>query len=243
MTSLPSHSSSNQGSSDPAKAVATARSDGKHHLLLAASGSVATIKIFPIVQALSTRKNLSVRLVMTPAAAQFLQGQAPEQPSLEEISKIPNVDGIYYDASEWTPSWTRGAPILHIELRKWADIMIIAPLSANSLAKMASGMSDSLMLSVVRAWDTTGTVDGRGDSSKRKKIVVACAMNTAMWKHPVTARHIKVLEEEWGGDEGWVEILRPTQKALACGDVGEGAMVAFETIVDLIDERLALRFN
>ncbi|KAL6857411.1 hypothetical protein ACO1O0_004846 [Amphichorda felina] len=224
---------------DSAEAVALGRSDGKKHLLLAASGSVATIKMVPIVKTLATRQNLSIRLVLTPSAARFLDGQSDEQPSLSEIARLPNVDGVYSDASEWTPAWTRGAPILHIELRKWSDLMIIAPLSANSLAKMVTGMCDSLLLSVVRAWDTTGTADGTGET--RKKIVVAPAMNVAMWRHPITARQIRTLEEDWGGDQGWIEVMRPIEKTLACGDTGVGAMVSFEQIVALVDDKLGLK--
>ena len=92
--------------------------DGKYHLLLAASGSVATIKIPNIIQALSRHPSLSIRVLLTDAAAKFLQGQSQEQPSLEEISKYPHVDGIYRDHDEWSIPWTRGAPILHIELRR-----------------------------------------------------------------------------------------------------------------------------
>lgn len=110
------------------------------------------------------------------------------------------------------------------------------------LAKIVGGMSDGLLASVVRAWDTTGLVDG-----KKKRIVVAAAMNTAMWRQPITARQIRVLEEEWGvreglpGDEeGWFEVLRPQEKELACGDVGDGAMQAWENIVKVIEARLEL---
>jgi phosphopantothenoylcysteine decarboxylase len=105
-------------SNSPAQDVSQARSDGKVHLLLAASGSVATIKIPNIIKGLSQHPNLSIRLVLTSSAAHFLQGQAGEQPSLSEIRKYPNVDAIYTDESEWVQQWTRGAPILHIELRK-----------------------------------------------------------------------------------------------------------------------------
>ncbi|KAF4120095.1 phosphopantothenoylcysteine decarboxylase [Geosmithia morbida] len=226
------------GRDDSADSVVQARSDGKRHLLLAATGSVATIKIFQIVKALSTRDNLSIRLVFTPSAARFLDGQSAEQPSLAEIARFRNVDAIYNDASEWTTPWTRGSPVLHIELRKWADLMVIAPLSANSMAKMITGICDSLLLSVVRAWDTTGFVDGTGNLNMKRKIVVAPAMNTCMWRHPITARQIKTLEEDWGGDQGWVEVIRPIEKPLACGDVGDGAMASFETIVSVIDEKL-----
>lgn len=105
-------------STNPAQDVSLARNDGKVHLLLAASGSVATIKIPNIIRGLSRHPNLSIRLVLTSYAAHFLQGQAGEQPSLAEIRQYPNVDAIYTDEAEWVQPWTRGAPILHIELRK-----------------------------------------------------------------------------------------------------------------------------
>ena len=206
--------------------------DGKRHLLLAASGSVATIKVPEIVKALTGAhppSTLSIRIVLTASAARFLNGQADEQPTLAQVRELPGVDAIYGDDDEWAaPSdgrdasaggWTRGAPILHIELRRWAHALVIAPLSANSMAKMVAGMCDSLLLSVVRAWDTTGEIEGQ-----KKRIVVAPAMNTAMWHHPVTRKHVDVLEREWGGPLGWFDVLRPVEKELACGDVGDGAM-------------------
>lgn len=103
---------------NPAEDVALARTDGKHHLLLAASGSVATIKIVPIVKALASHENLSIRLIFTSSAAHFLGGQSQEQPTLSDVAALANVDAIYTDAAEWSQPWTRGAPILHIELRK-----------------------------------------------------------------------------------------------------------------------------
>ena len=146
-------------------------SDGKKHLLLAASGSVATIKLPKMVEALSLHKDLSVRIVLTKAAENFLSGQSDEQPTLQYLQSIPNVDSVFLDQDEWTEPWTRGAGILHIELRRWSDLLVIAPLSANSLAKMTAGLADNLLLSVVRAWDTTGATEPT--SSAVKKIVVA----------------------------------------------------------------------
>ena len=57
------------------------------------------------------------------------------------------------DEEEWHAWQQKGDPVLHIELRKWADVLIIAPLSANTLAKMAQGLCDNCLTSVVRAWD------------------------------------------------------------------------------------------
>ncbi|QYS97712.1 Flavoprotein domain-containing protein [Trichoderma simmonsii] len=204
---------------NPAQEVTQARSDGKVHLLLAASGSVATIKIPNIIKGLSRHPNLSIRLVLTSSAAEFLQGQAEEQPSLADIRNYPNVDAIYTDESEWVQPWTR----------------VIAPLSANTLAKMVHGISDSLLSSTILAWDTDGFVDG-----KKKKILVATAMNTAMFRNPITQRNLKLLNELMGGADGWVEELQTISKGLACGDVGQGAMATVETIVAAIEEKLGL---
>ncbi len=231
--------------------------DGKHHILLAATGSVATIKLPLLARTLSEHHpTVSIRILLTPSAAHFLQSQSAEQPSLSSLLSIPAVDGIHEDQDEWSKPWVRGDGILHIELRRWADVLIISPLSANSLAKMVNGLSDGLLLSVVRAWDTTGLIDGVDRKGRKKRIFVAPAMNTAMWRHPVTGRQIRVLEEEWaspdeveggvrgdghaGLEEGWITVLRPMEKELACGDVGDGAMMDWRQIVAHVERHLGL---
>ncbi|KAF2035476.1 flavo protein [Setomelanomma holmii] len=229
--------------------------DDKIHVLLCASGSVATIKIPNMIDALAKHKNVRIRLIFTEAATNFLQGQSAEQPSMADIMARPNVDGIYFDADEWEEPWVRGNKILHIELRRWADIMIIAPLSANELAKITQGWSDNLLLSVVRAWDTTGLIDpvrnipgvrwpeeqAEEGLRRKKRILVAPSMNTAMWFQPITKKQIQVLEEEWGVRQGgWFEVLPPMEKELACGDVGGGAMKDWREIVQVIQNRLGL---
>ncbi|KAK2068553.1 hypothetical protein P8C59_003186 [Phyllachora maydis] len=229
---------------DPAEGIVAARQDGKKHLLLAASGSVATIKIPEIVQRLAYHSNLSIRIVLTESSQRFLAGQSQEQPALSAVQQLLNVDAVYGDEAEWARPWTRGAGILHIELRRWADILVVAPLSANTLAKIVNGLSDNLLLSCVRAWDTEGSIDGQ-----RKRIVVCPAMNTAMWRHPITAKQLRVLKEDWGvqdaspsgpasstaiGSEpsqtGWFEVVQPMSKTLACGDTGDGAMASVDEI-------------
>ncbi|KAK6217356.1 flavoprotein [Colletotrichum tabaci] len=215
---------------DPAASVAASRSDGKKHLLIACSGSVATIKLQNIILALA-RHEISIRVILTASASEFLNGSTPEQPSLAAVRALPNVEALHLDADEWVQPWRRGASILHIELRRWADLMLIAPLSANTLAKIVNGFSDNLLTSVVRAWDPEGLIDGQ-----KKKILVATAMNSAMHVHPITAKQVRVLEEEWL----WFEVLKPVEKTLACGDTGNGAMMPWEDIVKLAEERLGL---
>lgn len=259
------------GGTPPPFSATSFANDNKHHLLLAASGSVATIKIPNIVSALASHPNLSIRLILTKSAVNFLQGQSYEQPALDTLLRIKNVDGIFLDEEEWVRPWVRGNDILHIELRRWAHCLVIAPLSANTLAKIVGGFSDNLLTSVVRAWDTTGQIDAfnteSGDGRKRgkKRIIVAPAMNTAMWRHPITRTQIRVLDEDWGvckekdkseeghasiagdGDceeeresSGWFEVLLPMEKELACGDVGTGAMKDWKEIVKVIELRLNL---
>ncbi|SPQ21025.1 9a1e7e3a-72ba-4f3b-88bd-cbb563c9dfac [Thermothielavioides terrestris] len=271
---------------DSIEALVAARNDGKKHLLLAASGSVATIKskskslppprlprgkIPVIIQALAKYAGaLSIRVVLTESATHFLQGQSAEQPTVSSLLHMPNVDAVYRDRDEWGPQpWRRGASILHIELRRWADILVVAPLSANTLAKIVNGMSDNLLTSVIRAWDTDASVD-----MKKKLIVVAPAMNTAMWRNPITQKQISVLVDDWGVKEeecvtgqtrwitGWFQVITPTRKTLACGDTGDqsfyntgveeippsdganplytGAMASVPSICAVIEERLGL---
>lgn len=70
-------------------------------------------------------------------------------------------------------------------------------------------------------------------------------MNTAMWRHPITESQIKVLSEDWGVTNdgkgtGWFEVLPPQQKTLACGDIGDGAMMEWTDIAKVIEDRLGL---
>lgn len=226
-------------------AAAESYRDGKYHLLLCATGSVASIKIPNICNALSQYSNLSIRVVLSHSATEFLQGQSHEQPHWGTLKQIKNVDGVYVDSHEWNKPWRRGDNILHIELRRWADLMVIAPLSANCLAKMALGMSDNLVMSVARAWDTTGQIDRirpgimLEGNAIRKTIMVAPAMNTAMFYHAVTVKHMQVLVGEWGVQNGgWIELLAPIEKSLACGDAGSGAMREWTAIVRDIERKL-----
>ncbi|KAH6641651.1 flavoprotein-domain-containing protein [Chaetomium tenue] len=230
------------GHSNSIEALVAARDDGKKHLLLAASVPV-------IVEALAKYQDtLSIRIVLTESATHFLSGQSDEQPTVDSLLHLPNVDAVYRDHHEWGPRpWRRGASILHIELRRWADMLVVAPLSANTLAKVVHGMSDNLLTSVIRAWDTDSSID-----MKKKIILVAPAMNSAMWRNPVTNKQIRVLTDDWGVKEevtdptsetrsivGWFKVITPISKTLACGDTG-GAMASVESICEAIERDLNL---
>ena len=96
-------------------------------------------------------------------------------------------------------------------------------MSANLLAKVTGGLCNDLLTNVIRAWDI------------ERLIIAAPAMNQLMWEHPVTAKQITVLADEWK----WFEVLSPQVKKLACGDVGQGAMRDWTEIVAVIKKRLA----
>lgn len=163
------------------------------HILLAASGSVAAIKFGNLCRAFS--EWAEVRAVVTSASLNFI-----------DRASIPSDVVVYTDEDEWS-SWQRiGDGVLHIELRRWADIMVIAPLSANTLGKIAGGLCDNLLTCVVRAWDYD------------KAMFVAPSMNTYMWTNPFTERHLMTL------DEIGITLIPPVTKRLACGDYGNGAM-------------------
>jgi phosphopantothenoylcysteine decarboxylase len=172
----------------------------RHRILVGVTGSVAAIKLQLLAEELL--KQGDVRVVSTSCAEHFWRG----------LTLPPEVT-VYRDRDEWS-TWQRmGDEVLHIELRKWADVFVVAPLDANSLAKMAGGLCDNLVTSVARCWDVA-----------RGTMLVAPAMNTVMWTHPVTAGHLETLGR-WN-----VGIIPPVSKTLACGDVGVGAMASVPEI-------------
>lgn len=165
----------------------------KPRILLAACGSVSAIKFGHLCSCFSDWAD--VKAVVTPASMNFV-----------DLSSIPKNVMLYTDEHEWS-SWSKiGDSVLHIELRRWADIMVIAPLSANTLAKIAGGLCDNLLTSIVRAWDY------------EKPIFVAPSMNTYMWKNAFTERHIIAI------DELGINLIPPASHRLATGEYGTGVM-------------------
>jgi phosphopantothenoylcysteine decarboxylase len=201
-------------------------------VLLGVTGSVAAIRTPPLFEALSQAGH-TVQVVATQPALYFFQ--PTELP--------PGV--LHTDADEWPRRqeggiYQRSDPVLHIELRRWADLFLLAPLDANTLAKLACGLSDNCLTCVWRAWDVT------------RPIVLAPAMNTLMWEHRLTSRHFCTLMElmdippappntdlaellAWiNGHSSRLRVVGPQAKLLACGDVGLGAMAEVTEIVAVL---------
>jgi phosphopantothenoylcysteine decarboxylase len=186
----------------------------KPHLLIGASGSVAAIKLQSLVEA--ARPHFEVQVIVTEAAKHFA----------DVVGLVATLGVIIHtDTGEWGQWREKGDPVLHIDLVRWADVLIIAPLSANTLAKLAHGLADNLLTCVARAWPI--------DAIARKPIVVAPAMNTRMWEHPFTAKQLATIQHELG-----FRVVPPITKLLACGDYGAGAMAEPGAIMDAVRRAL-----
>lgn len=167
-------------------------------ILLGITGSVAATLGRKLVDDLSTIDQ--VETILTQSAKNFT-----------------NVEH-YNDDDEWA-SWEHGKQVLHIALRDRASVLVIAPCSANTLAKLANGISDNLLTCVARAW---------GD---KWPLIIAPAMNTRMWENPITWEHLRQIDKYYN-----VTIIRPTTKTLACGEHGIGAMADIGEIIAAINK-------
>jgi phosphopantothenoylcysteine decarboxylase len=199
--------------------------NNKFKLLIGLTGSVACIKLEEIIEKFKILSpNIDICLISTQSSLHFVNiHQFNEISSLKErldylikTNTISNSNTLltFSDQDEWS-SWSkRNDPVLHIELRKWADLFLISPLDANTLAKLSNGICDNLLTCVARAWDF------------KKPIIICPAMNTFMFEHIITNQQLNVLKS-WG-----YKIIDPIEKLLMCGDYGKGAMADVDTIVN-----------
>nr|AGU68183.1 phosphopantothenoylcysteine decarboxylase [Herpetomonas muscarum] len=141
------------------------------NLLILITGSIAAVKTGLLLDQLHGER-CNIRIAATTSAFHFLRRAQPSR------TGIP-FQSILTDEQEWDEWQAMNDAVVHIELRRWADLVLIAPLDANSLAKIATGQCNNLVTCVMRAWEVG------------QKPVIACpAMNTAMWTHPITATQI-----------------------------------------------------
>ena len=176
-------------------------------VLLAVTGSVAAKLTSKLIVELKNAGH-EVRLVGTESCKHFVKDQMDDAGDLEGAI-------IYFDADEWY-RYKSVSKVLHIDLVKWCDVMLIAPLTANTLAKIANGICDNLVTCCARALP------------EGKPMIIAPAMNTQMWNHPITSIQLKEL---FGRG---VYMCEPVEKKLYCGDTGVGAMADIKDIVSVV---------
>ena len=177
------------------------------NLLIGITSSIAAYRLPNLISQLS-KQEYEIKTIVSEHAKAFVAPQA-----LAVMSKNP----CYTDMDEWGNT----QQVLHIELAKWCDVFIIAPLTANTLAKIANGLCDNLLTSTVRALG-------------EKPLILAPAMNTTMWENPLTARHIRQVAEIYD-----VTLIQPVSKKLADGDEGIGGLADDETIMHAINKIVA----
>jgi len=168
-------------------------------LLIGITSSIAAYRIPNLVSALR-KKDIEIKTIVTEKAKAFIAPQA-----LAVMSQNP----CYDDQAEWGNT----EHVLHIELAKWCDVFLIAPLSANTLAKITYGLCDNLLTSTVRALG-------------EKPLLLAPAMNTRMWDNPLTIQQLEMVKNFYN-----VKVIDPVAKRLADGDEGVGGLAEDETII------------
>ena len=176
-------------------------------ILLGITGSIAAYKSIYLVRLL-VKAGAEVKVILTPSAKDFVSPL-----TLSTLSRNPVISDLF-DEQSWAN---------HVMLGRWADIMVIAPLSCNTLAKMAHGQCDNLLLAVYL--------------SATCPVVVAPAMDDDMWHHPATRENLSRLES-FGN-----RVIPVETGDLASGLYGEGRMAEPENIVSYLDTNFFLTAN
>lgn len=170
-------------------------------ILIAVSGGIAAYKIHFLIRSL-VKKGAEVQVIMSPDAEHFVT-----KLSLSTLSKNPVYTEFYSDNGTWNS---------HVEMALWADVMIVAPCTANTLAKMIHGICDNLLIATYM--------------SAKCPVFIAPAMDLDMYQHPSTRNNLE-LAEDFG------HIIIPAENGdLASGLVGQGRMAEPETIIKTVEE-------
>ena len=170
-------------------------------ITLAVSGSISAYKAADITSRLK-KENFEVAILMTEAATTPL--------TLQVLSQRPVAIDIMQEPD---PS-----KVNHIDIAKESDLFLLAPATANTIAKLANGLADNMVTATALALPT------------HTKKVLAPAMNTKMFENPLTQHNLERLQLF-----GW-KIIQPREAVLACGDQGTGALAEIDTIIDTVKE-------
>ncbi|MDX8377805.1 MAG: flavoprotein [Mariprofundales bacterium] len=179
----------------------------KKRIILGISGSVAA-KLSPQL-VIGLQRLADVEVVITPKVNYFCP-----LPILNALDVK-----VWHDDNEWIGEhYERDQDIPHISIGDRGDILLIAPLSAQTLSKLALGLADNILTCLYYAWPTN------------KPVIIAPAMNTRMWDNPLTKQHLATLL-----NRPQHFIINPIYKRLACGSTGIGAMAECDDIITTCD--------
>jgi phosphopantothenoylcysteine decarboxylase len=164
----------------------------KKNIVLGVTGSIAAYKAADVTSLLA-KQNFDVRIVMTSDALRFITPLP-----FKTLSRHSVVTDLYDEEEGWKPT--------HIELADSADLLLIAPATANSIAKFAHGLADDALGCIALALNP------------KAKILVAPAMNGKMWLHPATQQNVALLKSRGA------EFIGPEEGMLSCGYEGLGRL-------------------
>ena len=170
-------------------------------ILLVICGGISAYKSLEIIRGLK-KSNAQVKTILTKSAKEFVTPL-----SISSLSKEKVYDDIFSVENE--------SEMDHISLSRWADLILVAPITANTISKLSSGSSDDLASTVILASD--------------KEIYLAPAMNVRMWEHPSTKENINKLK-----NFGY-KIIGPEIGDMACGEFGKGKMTEPNEIIKIIE--------
>lgn len=173
-------------------------------VLLGITGGIAAYKICDLIRRFK-KNGINVKVVCTPNALNFVTKLTLQNLSQNEVYVEE------FDVKDWKPE--------HISLADEADVMLIAPATANTVSKIAKGFADNLLTSIACAFS--------------KKMIIAPAMNMNMWNNSIIQENISALKSKG------VEILEPESGFLACGYIGKGRLCSVDKIYDSVCEALS----
>ena len=177
------------------------------NIVLGVTGSIAAHKAVDLASQL-TRSGYSVHVVMTADALRFITPLP-----FQTLSRNPVVTGLFEEEQQWVPT--------HITLADEADLLLIAPATANTIAKLALGLADDALTCIALALNP------------RARILIAPAMNGKMWLHKATQKNTAQLKARG------VEFIGPEEGLLSCGYEGIGRLWPVEKVAQRAAEMLA----
>lgn len=173
-------------------------------VVIGVTGGIAVYKALDVISALR-KKDIEVHVIMTESASKFVNPL-----TFQSISQNMVVTDMFAEPKAWE--------IQHISLAQKADLMLIAPATANVIGKISNGIADDMLSTTVMA--------------TKAKVLIAPAMNTNMYQNPIVQNNISKLK-----DFGY-KFIEPASGRLACGDIGIGKLADVNTIVEIVIEEL-----